>query len=445
MNWLSKIEEAGVVGAGGAGFPTHVKLNTKQQTLIVNGIECEPLLATDKYLMRTYAKELVQMIEFVKGGISAERAVIGIKDKNEKEIKGLQRVIEDLGSTIEIKKIQNYYPAGDEHILVKEITGKSIPPGGIPLDVGAVVINVATLLDAFNALNDIPVTHRVVTVTGAVANPTLLKVPIGTSISDCIKMAGGSTLKSYKVLVGGPIMGTLCEKDKAFITKTTNGLIVVEPDSYLINMKQLPMEFIIRRTESACIQCQMCTDLCPRFLNGHPLYPHMVMRAIGMHSPDVEILKSALLCCECGVCELYACPMGLSPKTVNQYVKKVLGKQGIRINKAEYGACESHEMMPFRKIHTTRMMARTDLLKYEGIHIEQLIQYTPKQVIIPLKQHLGQAAKPTIENGAIVTEGMCIARIEPSSLGANVHASIPGRATVLDWAIKIDAEEVHRG
>ena len=448
MNWLSKIEDAGVIGAGGAGFPTHVKPNTHQQSLIINGIECEPLLVTDKYLMRTYAKEMIETVEFLKSELGASRAVIGIKDKNTNEIKTLQRAIDEMESSVEIVKIQNYYPAGDEHILVKEVTGRSIPPGGIPLDVGAVVINVATLLDTSHAMKDKPVTHRVVTVTGAVRNPVLVKVPIGTSLAECIEVAGGTQLKTYKVLIGGPIMGGICEQEDTeitSITKTTNGLIVVESDCYLVTMKQLPMDFIIRRTESACIQCQMCTDLCPRFLNGHPLYPHQVMRAIGTHSPDVSILKSALLCCECGVCELYACPMGLSPKTVNQHVKKVLGSQGIRINKAEYTRCEAHEMMPFRKIHTTRIMARVDLLKYEGIHIEALIEHKPKQVTIPLKQHLGQAAKPIIVTGTLVVEGMCIAKMESSVLGAAVHASISGRATVMDWAIRIDSEEVQYG
>lgn len=447
MNWLSKIENGGVVGAGGAGFPTHIKLDTHQPTLIVNGIECEPLLETDKYLMRTYAKNLIGVIDFLKVQLGASRAVIGIKDKNINEIKILRKAIDEANSNVEIKIVQNYYPAGDEHILVKEVTGISIPPGGIPLDVGAVVINVATLLDVENALQDKPVVKRVVTVTGAVKNPVLVEVPIGTSLETCLCLAGGASLSSYKVLLGGPIMGSICEQENistTYVTKTTNGIVVLESDSYLVTMKQLPMRFIVRRTESACIQCQMCTDLCPRYLNGHPLYPHLVMRAIGTHSPDIEMLKSALLCCECGICELYACPMGLSPKTVNQHVKKELMSQGIRLTKSTQAICESHEMMTYRKIHSQRMMARTDLLKYDAGHIEKVVSYQPKQVTIPLKQHIGQAAKPVIENGRFVTVGMCIAKMDDSVLGASVHASISGKATILDGAIRIDSEEVHR-
>lgn len=443
MDWLSKVKEAGVVGAGGAGFPTHIKLNTQQSLLIVNGIECEPLLETDKYLMRTHADLLVKATEFVKNQIGACRAVIGIKDKNTKEIRALQEALKKVNSTIELKIIQNYYPAGDEHILVQEVMGRSIPPGGIPLDVGAVVTNVATLLDVENALQNIPVTYRVITVSGAVNSPKLLRVPVGTSVMECLEQAGGVSIANYKVILGGPIMGTVCDPDQASITKTTNGLVVIEADSYLMNMKLLPMNHIVRRTESACIQCQMCTDLCPRYLNGHPIYPHRVMRAIGNHESDIEALKSALLCCECGVCELYACPMGLSPKTVNQHVKVELLSHGIRYKKDAEALCEPHEMMPYRKIHTSRIMARTEILKYEGIHLDELFDYTPKRVLIPLKQHVGTAAKAVIENGAIVTPGMCIARMEDGMLGANIHASISGKATVLDFAIQIDAQEVH--
>lgn len=443
MDLLKAIRDAGVVGAGGAGFPSHVKLETKQPVLIVNGVECEPLLETDKYLMRNYSEKLIEVIGKVKNQVEAKEVYIGIKDKNRNEIFALKEAIEKLQSDAVLKILQNYYPAGDEHILVQEVTGKSIPPGGIPLDVGAVVTNVATLLDVSDAILGKPVTHRIITVNGAVRKPVLLRVPIGTSIKACLELAGGARIEDFTVLIGGPLMGTECSKamiDSMHVTKTTNGLIVLDENNYLIRMRRLPLNHIVRRTESACIQCQMCTDLCPRFLNGHPIYPHRVMRAIGNHASDSESLKSALLCCECGVCEFYACPMGLSPKTVNQFVKRELIKKGVRYQK-ETVETEPREMMPYRKIHTTRIMARTGLLEYETQHPTELLDYEPMQVVIPLKQHVGQSATPIVSNGMVVNTGMCIAKMNPGALGANIHASIDGIVKLLDGAIQIDRME----
>ncbi len=433
MDIIKAIKEAGVVGAGGAGFPTHIKFNTSIETFIVNAIECEPLLETDKFLIREHATALIEIIEKLKMHLNASRAVIGIKDKNTKEIEALKGAIKKQDASVEIKVIANYYPAGDEHLLVQEICGKSIPPTGIPLDVGVVVSNVATLLDVKNALEQKPVISRTITVTGAVKEPTLIEVPIGTSISECLNLAGGVTTTNYTVLLGGPLMGHECTKERvetSYVTKTLGGIVVVESDSYLITMKRLPMHHIIRRTESACIQCQMCTDLCPRYLNGHPLYPHKVMRALGMHERNLEAMISALICCECGVCELYACPMGLSPKTVNQFIKKELLAQGIRFEKTENLKYEPHEMMPYRKIHTDRMVARTGLQKYAGIHLNEVRLYKPSVVTIALKQHIGVLSKPIVKSGDFVAVGSLIARNEEGTLGANIHASISGKVTV---------------
>ncbi len=441
MDIINRILEAGVVGAGGAGFPTHVKLNTSVDTFIVNGIECEPLLETDKYLMREHAGALVEIIEIIQDHLKAAHAVIGIKDKNKKEIEALKNAIKVSKSSVEVKAIGNYYPAGDEHILVQEVCGRSIPPAGIPLDVGAVVLNVATLLDVKRALEGLPVISRVITVTGDVKKPTLIQVPIGTSIKACLDLAGGPKKTNYTVLMGGPMMGRECKKDAVdttFVTKTLGGLVVIDDDSYLITMKRLPMSHIIRRAESACIQCQMCTDLCPRYLNGHPLFPHKVMRAIGMHEKNLHAIKSALICCECGVCELYACPMGLSPKTVNQFVKKELIKTDYQVERDSYVTYEPLDMMPYRKIHTQRMMARTGLMKYEGIHFQEMVTHKPDKVTILLKQHIGGPAVPIIKDGQWVDAGTKIASINQGGLGANIHASISGTVKAEANAIVIE-------
>ena len=443
MDIIKAIAKAGVVGAGGAGFPTHIKLNTKVSNLIVNGIECEPLLETDKYYMRHYADELIKSIELVAEHLGAQRRIIGVKKKNTDEIRALQRAITDNNANIELAVTQNYYPAGDEQMLVKEAIDKIVPPAGIPLNVDTVVTNICTLLDISNAMSDKPVTSRVITVTGAVKKPTLIEVPIGTSIRECIELAGGVGIKDYTVIMGGPMMGSECRRDeisKTYVTKTLGGLIVLPEEHVIISQKRLSRQHIINRAASACIQCRMCTDLCPRYLNGHPLYPHKVMRAIGNGEKSLEAFSSAMLCCECGVCELYACPMKLSPKTVNQMVKSELISQGYRYQVPEGYEVIEDEMREYRKVQTERLISRIDLTEYEKIHLDNLISYEPNEVIISLKQHIGRPAVAIVSNGDMVLKGECIARMEEGILGASIHASISGRVTVTNESIKISGE-----
>lgn len=433
MELIESIREAGVVGAGGAGFPTHVKLDTSVEAFIINGIECEPLLETDKYLMRYHAEELVKTIDLVAEHLGAKQKIIGIKRKYKREYKALLEAINQQHSSIEVKALDSFYPAGDEQMLIREILGKTVPPGGIPLNVGAVVSNVATLLDVGKALKGIPVTERIITVTGAVKQPTLIKVPVGTTIKECIDLAGGPTPSQFSVIMGGPMMGKECKGDaitSTYVTKTLGGLVVLPESHPIIERKRLSYQHIINRAASACIQCRMCTDLCPRFLNGHPLYPHKVMRAVGNGETSLSAYESALLCCECGICELYACPMGLSPKTVNQKVKKELLAGGVKLNIDQERIWTANEMREYRKVNTHRLIARVDLTDYEGNQLDKLISYQPREVYLSLKQHIGRPAELVVSDGDKVVLGQCIAEIPEKSLGAKIHASLSGTLTL---------------
>lgn len=443
MELIRAIREAGVVGAGGAGFPTHVKLDTSVEAFIVNGVECEPLLETDKYLMRHYAEELIESIETVAEHLGAKRKIIGIKSKYKREHQALIQAIEKTQSTIEVKALDSFYPAGDEQMLIREALEETVPPGGIPLNVGAVVSNVATLLDVQKAIRGIPVTERVITVTGAVKSPTLIRVPVGTAIKDCLELAGGVIPSDFSVIMGGPMMGAECKGtdiDKTYVTKTLGGLVVLPESHTIIQRKRLPYQHIINRAASSCIQCRMCTDLCPRFLNGHPLYPHKVMRAVGNGEASLSAYESALLCCECGVCELYACPMGLSPKTVNQRVKRQLMEGGIKLNLNKDEEWTPHEMRNYRKVDTHRLVARIDLSEYESVHLEDVVEFLPNEVHISLKQHIGRPAESVVSDGERVEAGQCVAEIPESSLGARIHASISGIVSLMPDGIVIKKE-----
>ncbi|QTL98800.1 proton-conducting membrane transporter [Iocasia frigidifontis] len=425
MGLIDKIFEAGVVGAGGAGFPTHLKYDCKTEYLIINGAECEPLLQTDKFLMRTFPEEIITALKEVAYILGVEKIFFALKEKYKREILALQRVVTETKANIEFFLMDSFYPAGDEQILVYEITGRTVPEGGIPLQVGAVVTNVGTLYNVYQALQDKVIIEKYVSVLGEVKKPRIVKVPIGTLITECIRAAGESVLEDYAVIIGGPMMGKkLTEKkeiEKAVISKTDGAVIVLPKDHYVIQRSQQEIEHIKSQAKAACIQCRSCTELCPRFLIGHHLEPHRIMRAL-VYSESVEIFKLAQLCCECGVCELYACPMGLSPRRVNSYLKNKIAEKydGGR------GDYSSHLMREYRKIPTERQVSRLNLAKYEHQLLEEKIDIRVMEVKIPLDQHIGVPAELVVKEGQIVKKGDLIGKAVNNALSANIHASLSG-------------------
>ncbi|SCZ04483.1 4Fe-4S dicluster domain-containing protein [Alkaliphilus peptidifermentans] len=443
MNILEKIFQAGVVGAGGAGFPTHIKFNGAAEYLLVNGVECEPLLETDKFLIRHKSHEIIKTVEILAQQLQAKKIVVGIKKKNTREVKALEQAIEALNSRVVLHLTENFYPAGDEQILVYELTNRQIPPGGIPKDVGVVVCNVGTVVNVYEALNEKSVTDKFVTILGEVKNSTILYAPIGTSIGECVEMAGGATIEDYNIILGGPMMGRIIEKDqlnKEVVTKTTGAVILLPQNHSIFKNKQLSLTQMINRSRSACIQCSLCTDVCPRNLIGHPLRPHRIMRTLSTDRQQYEVLTEALLCCECGVCELYACPMGLSPRTINGEIKNLLRKEGVKYLSIP-SQNKVHEMREYRKVPAERLIARLDLSQYSATIKEDYICVEAKSVKIPLKQHIGKTAASIVKAGDVVEKGQLIAKVREEDLGANIHASIQGVIKEVSDCIWIAAEE----
>jgi len=438
MSLTDKIFSAGIVGCGGAGFPTHVKYNAKPEHLIINAAECEPLLRTDRYVMCNYAPAIIDGCEAALKHLGAKDCTIALKEPYKEEIAALEAAIAAANSPVKLHTFPSFYPAGDEQVMVYEVTGKVVPPAAIPLEVGCVVSNVATILAIHDAVADKPFTHKFLTMTGEVANPTVLRVPIGTSFADCLAQAGGANIDDYFVISGGPMMGKPLTKEQAlasYVTKTTSGFILLPKGSRLPSLHQTPVEHTINRAKAACIQCTFCTELCPRHMLGHPIQPHKMMRKIACGSvegmiDDPEALN-ALLCCECGVCELFACPMGLQPRKVNSLVKQELGKRGIRYPKQEkeYTADANRE---YRKIPTKRAANRAGVGKYYDYSIKTCIEYEPREVSISLKQHIGAPAEAVVAVGESVKCGQLIAKCPDGSLGANIHASVDGTVTTID-------------
>lgn len=442
MNLLDAIREAGIVGAGGAGFPTHVKLKAKAEWFIVNAAECEPLIETDKYLCRTYADRIVAAAVIVAGHLQAEHTVIALKKKYRAEIDALRAAIDKAGAAIEICEMGVFYPAGDEQTMVQFVTGKTVPERGLPLDVGAVVDNVGTLLGIYDAMTEgKSVSSKYLSVVGEVREAIMIHTPIGTPITQCIE-AAKPHLTDYAVIVGGPMMSRVLSDRgvirNAVVTKTTGNLIVLPRDHYLITRAGRPMERIRAQARTACIQCRMCTDLCPRYQIGHQIRPHMVMRnlyreqTISSNEEFFRAFGDAANCCSCGVCEMFACPMGLSPRKVNEYMKGALRERGLQPERNMKP--EARPELDMRRVLTERLIARLGLSAYSGLHAHTCIELSPDEVFVPFAQHIGKPAQPVCKAGDAVNKGDLIAQAAEGALSANIHAGITGVITEVSAA-----------
>ena len=451
-NLVEAVRAAGVVGAGGAGFPTHVKLATRVDTVLANGAECDPLLQCDQRLMETRAAEVVRGMQLAMDVTGATRGIVALKEEYRAACSALSRAIRAAGehSNLSLLMMESRYPAGDEFVLVYQATGRLVPETGLPLHVGCLVQNVQTLFNIARAARGAAVTHRLLTVAGAVARPVTLWAPLGTAIRDVLTWAGGvepqrwteRTAGDYAVVVGGPMMGRVANDLDQPVTKTSSGLLVLPRDNVVVRYLSRSRASWVRRGISTCDQCRDCTDLCPRYLLGHDLKPHEVMRAInyGLERPAGKV-TAAVLCCECRLCEAYACPLELSPMAYYIGVKQELRASGWVNEVHKRADFEPHPTREYRLVPTHRLIARLGLSEWEHqlCPVDET-DYRPERVSIPLRQHAGAPARPVVSVGAGVAVGDRIAEIPDGAVGANIHASIAGRvAKIEDGAIEIVA------
>lgn len=301
---LKRIREAGIVGLGGAAFPTHVKLSPpkdkKIDTVILNGCECEPYITSDHKVMLEYGKEVLSGLNIIRKVLSPDSVYIAIEDNKEDAIEHLRELLASMGldGNWEMITLRSKYPMGAEKTLIKSILGREVPIGGLPLDVGVVVHNVSTAKAIHDAVFEgRPFVERVITITGAVKNPKNLLVRLGTPLRDLIQNCGGMDGEADEIILGGPMMG-ISQFDLDFpVIKGTNCVLV---------KKNVPIN------ERDCISCGRCLEACPMHL-----MPTILVRYVKAGRYDA--CKEAYIddCFECGACA-YACPANIP---IVQYIK----------------------------------------------------------------------------------------------------------------------------
>jgi len=418
------VHDAGVVGAGGAGFPTYKKISGDVEVVIANGAECEPLLFKDKLLMEYHPEEILDGMVQIMRHTGAKKGVVAIKRKNTKAI---QSVSVHLPENISIFEMEDVYPAGDEYEVVYHVTGRRIPASGIPLEVGVLVQNVETLFNIHHAVNGKPVTHSILTVHGHVKNPLTAWFPIGMRYHDVLAMSGGATIDDFVLIDGGPMMGKVVTDLSTPVTKLTSGLIVLPRQSKLSVRKSQSEQAFKRFGKSACDQCSLCTEMCPRYLLGYPIQPHLVMRSLLTTGAMSETLTFwAQACCECNICSLWACPEELDPRNVCVSTKRELKTNGTLLPPEQLRGLmkDVHLLKDYRSVPTKRLTRRLGLDKF---HDEAPLSYTeivPESVSIPLQQGIGVTPTPMIKIGDKVACGDLLAQAADTKLSVPVHASI---------------------
>jgi Na+-translocating ferredoxin:NAD+ oxidoreductase RnfC subunit len=418
-----QLKQMGVVGAGGAGFPTYVKAGSEVEFVLANGAECEPLLHKDFEIMKRYPAEIVAGQRLMMESTKARRGKFGVKSKNADAIRAIEP--EAKKHAIEMSLLGDFYPSGDEYELVYTATGRLIPAGGIPLQVGCVVNNVETLYNVYEAAQGRPVTRKILSVVGAVRKPATFWVPIGTPFRDVLSRAGGAAVPEFGVFVSGMMMGALSFDLDDAVTKTTAGLIVLPRDHYLVARKAQPERVMHRIGKSACDQCSYCTEFCPRFLLGYDVQPHKVMRSLGFTTSGAQHWSQwGELCCACGLCTLYACPEDLFPKEACDQARRERRAAGLKFTQEK--AVRVHPLKEDRRVPLAMLRRRLKVEQYDvetPFNAEELV---PPVVRIKLAQHVGKPATPVVKAGESVRRGQVIARAGAQDLGVDIHSSIDG-------------------
>ncbi len=424
----SLLQEGGIVGAGGAGFPSYAKIAEGANLLIINGAECEPLIYTDLHLLKDHLQTVIDGINVILDGAGIEKCYIAVKNHTAERL-GMSDW-QPLTERIRVRTLPDAYPMGDEINMIYEVTGKVVAPGALPITLGIIVYNVETVYNAARACKGMPLTEKWLTVGGDIKNRKVLRVPVGMRIRELFEKLGVTVPSTHVVIDGGPSMGKVINHNSAVITKTTKSLLILPKDIPAVRGKISPFEIHSTRASSNCCQCTRCTDMCPRALLGYPLEPHRLVRTVtSVAEENPEIIKTASLCCGCGICEIAACCQAISPKAVIDNLKGVLAKNKMRYTSNETPKVSEHRDYRLVPSERWKMML--------GVHkMDDMPEFTNKKlgtshVELLLRQNIGAPVTPTVKVGDKVSEGQVIGTCD-GGLYVPLHASVSGEVTAVD-------------
>lgn len=431
---LEMIAEAGVVGAGGAGFPTHVKLAGKADTVLLNAAECEPLLHKDKEVLRDYLDANIEGLAIAMQLVGAGRAIVGIKNKYEDVIE-LCRA--RLPANMEVCPLRDAYPAGDEFILVYDALGRIIPPGGIPLAVNAVVMNVETAVNVAAAASQ-PVTEKFLTIAGAVAEPVTLRVPIGVTLSQCVAAAGGATVPDANYMVGGVMMGTLQADHNALVDKTTGGLIVLPDDHTLIRRRKQTWKQVAGSARARATSAAFAPSFAPA--GCWDIRSSRTARCGAWASTWwARRTRSARTFAASATCAAFIPARRISiPKRFAQN-KRRLAVEKKKYENPPFDIKRAETHLRNRKAPMTRLITKLGLRQFRNVGPLLPDLLPTDKVGIKLKQHIGAPCEPMVAVGERVGKGQVLGRPPVNNgkpaMGVPVHASIDGAVTSISGGV----------
>ncbi len=423
------VKTAGIVGAGGAGFPAYAKIADGVDTILVNGAECESLLYTDYTILRDEMRKVVEGIDYIVEHTTAGRGLLCIKEHTAKSL-GLFDG-QKLSENATVKCLPDVYPMGDEISLIYEATGRSVKAGGLPISVGVIVYNVETVYDIREAMRHrIAVTHKWLTIAGNTPKRLVVRVPVGTYVKELFAHYNITVPEGHVVLDGGPAMGRIVDPEKAVITKTTKALLILPEKLPIIQSKQTSLDVQLRRGSSACCQCTRCTDLCPRNQLGYPLEPHKLVRiSQGVGMLDNKIFASATLCCGCGICEHAACCQGISPRAMIFQLKADLAKTKTRYVSDD--AVAPRDTRAYRMISSERWKEIIGVSAFDKEAKFAGEGFMPDKVEISMAGHIGAPSIPLVTAGQYVALGEKVADAA-EGLSLPQYASVSGVCKYVD-------------
>lgn len=423
------LQNAGIVGAGGAGFPTYAKLSDEADLLCVNCSECEPLMYTDFILNREEMAKIVKGAELIMAATNIKHTYLAIKVHRAEALGYADGQV--LGENVSIKYLPSVYPIGDEIGLIYETTGRLIKAGNLPITAGVIVMNAETVYNAHEAIvSGNPLTEKWLTIAGDIPEKFALKAPLGMRVSEIFKQLGIKVDSDHVIIEGGPSMGSISSPDRAVIKKTTKSILILPKTTRCVENKQSNIDDMLRRAASACCGCTRCTEMCPRYQLGYPLEPHKLIRAaLNSAAEDYpELIATASLCCSCGVCAEVCC-QDISPKDVILNLKKILAK-----NKIKFVADKDYPVnpdRPYRMIKSSKWKDMLGVLKFDAIPTYLPKKLSASRVEIPTSQHIGAPSVPCVNVGDTVNEGDMIATAG-QGLSVPQYASISGKVVSCD-------------